>query len=214
MLVDCGAVVFAAPAGVAGPRRGRAAALLLLVTAKASNVYWIPLGLPLLILSRRGKPPPASCGGDSATAGWLGQAARHSAFFAVMAAGMFGVWFVIANDRDNIPGHQFNCLFQGILNHSADPAARLGELGLADTRGLVGQSAFGPGATPFLRTNASRLSLVYFLRVAWREPRALLRLLKHAADRMQDLSLDELGQRGRRSAVSANPLSARHQHVG
>jgi hypothetical protein len=158
-------------------------ALALLICSKASNVYWIILGLPFLFFLRhrwQWSPRPA---------------VRLTAYYAALSAVLLIAYIFGVYHADLAPRHNYNRLFYGILTFSEDPRARLTELGLEDSVSCVGHTAFTPRAGEFLAQHSSQISPLSTLRVAWAEPAAMLRMLKFAADNMQDLSVDDLGQR-------------------
>ena len=159
------------------------AALILLVCAKLSNVYWVAVGLPLLVFFWRPWPWPK----------W--QIVRLGVGYVVLGGVVFAAYFTCGRYTELVPHHHFNSLFSGILPFSRDPSTRLNELGLSGAEGFVGKCCHTPEGQKFLASSGSRLSYLLTLRVAWAEPAAMLRMLKYTADNMQDLSSDDLGRR-------------------
>jgi hypothetical protein len=159
-----------------------AGTLTLLVCAKASNIYWVLVGVPLLaVVWRPWQEAP-----------W--RMLRLTALHAAVACGILTVYAAFARTPD-IGVHPYNSLFFGILSCSEDPRARLAELGLADDASCVGHSASSPEGGHFLDCRSNRISFCSTLRVARSEPDAMLRMLMFAADNMQDISVEEVGQR-------------------
>jgi hypothetical protein len=156
-------------------------ALALLICAKASNIYWVLIGVPFLALVWRP---------------WQGgrwRTARRTALYTAVICGILVSYAAVAH-RPIDGVHPFNSLFDGILTCSKDPRARLAELGWGDDVSCVGLHAFTPKANEFLSRNRGHISFRDTLRVAQTEPNAMLRMLKFAANNMQDISLDDLGK--------------------
>ena len=105
------------------------ALLTLLCRARASNVYWVLLGLPFLALVWR--PWQATR--------W--RMLRLAALYAALTCGMLAAYLLFACRPDN-GVHPYNALFDGILTFSKNPSARLAELGLADSTSCVDTHAF------------------------------------------------------------------------
>ena len=165
------------------PLRGLlcAAALMMLVCAKQSNLYWIPLGVAFLALVWRP---------------WKQFKRRivcSAALYAALTGGILGIYSTWTH-RSDVAGHAYHSLFYGILTFSENPSARLTELGLADHASCVGTNVFGREGNEFLVQHGGQISHLDTLRVIWAEPRALPRMLKYAVDNLQDISLDELGK--------------------
>jgi hypothetical protein len=158
-----------------------AAALTLLVCAKASNIYWAVLGVAFLALVWR---PWEQCGRRTL---------RLTALYAALTGGILVTYETCAHNRVHVRLNAYQGLFYGILTFSENPSAHLAKLGYADHADCVGVSVFGPEGARFLKRQGGRLSSLDFLRVAWAEPRAMLRMLKFAIDNLQDISLDYLG---------------------
>jgi hypothetical protein len=165
------------------PLRGLlcAAALLMLVCAKQSNLYWAPLGMAFLALV--GRPWKES----------LRRMAWLAALYAALTGGILAIYMTWTH-RSDLEVHAYHSLFDGILTFSKDPPAHLAKLGYADHASCVGVTLYGPEGCDFLKQYGGQISPLDTWRVAWNEPGALLRMLKFAADNLQDISLDDLGK--------------------
>jgi hypothetical protein len=173
------------------------AALVLLVCAKLSNVYWVAAGLPFLVFLWRPWPWPRR------------QITRWGLCYAATGSVVMAAFFSCGRCGELAPHHEFNSLFSGILSFSYNPSARLAELGLGDAADCVGKPWCTPVGMKFLARNGDRLSYLLTLRVAWAEPAAMLRMLKYTADNTQDLSTEELGRHALFDPLAA-PLSVSH----
>ena len=145
-------------------------ALLLLTTAKVSNVYWPLVALPLLFLAphkRRSR-------------------ARALGVFLVSAA-VAAAAFPFAEVRWMRENDAFLSLYSGVLTFSNHPAEHLARLGVRDTVGMVGQSSFTPGPAAWLRAHPGKLSHLAALNVILHEPVVEIRAMRSAAAAMQDI---------------------------
>jgi hypothetical protein len=161
-----------------GPVHWCAAALLLLGMAKVSNVYWLWLAVPVtMALCRPGPVCPR-----------VVRAALLTAALTVAA-----VWFVRPSPDSNCQ-NSYNRMFLGALTFSDDPKQRLAELGMADCESCLGKSCYGSSEEERRLADAhgQPLPLRHFAYVLWREPSIPFRMMKHAADNMQTLSLPYL----------------------
>ncbi|MBN1394076.1 MAG: hypothetical protein JW959_03540 [Pirellulales bacterium] len=159
-----------------------AAALLLLTAAKIGNIYWPLLAVPFVM---------GCCSGG------LRRRYRLSVGAVLIIALTAASVKFLNIDPGAVWQNSFNRLFDGALAFSNDPAKRLAELGMADCERFVGKSVFCFSdeelSTPMSYGNP--LPLSSFLYVLYREPAVVLRMMKHAADNMQTISLPYLRTR-------------------
>ncbi len=161
------------------------AALVLLATAKITNVYWPFVALPLLLLAPRAPR----------------RAARAVAVFAV-SAGVAAAVFPFAELKSLREGDAFLSLYTGVLTFSDHPGEHLARLGLEDTAGMLGQSIFTPGPTSWLNSHPGALSHAAALNVLLHEPVVGLRAMRAAARAMQRIAPHpRLGQRAEGDAT-------------
>lgn len=153
--------------------------LLLLSTAKASTFYWPFIATPFIFSFRRftRKPVP-----------YLGLLV----FIAVVLC-FISALITLPPDYIRVNNY-YDSLFYGVLTFSHDPATRLAELGLSESIGYVGYSAYtGPGEQA-LQQYEDKMSPLNTLRVIFREPSIMIRITKYLWDNMQVTSLGYLGK--------------------
>jgi hypothetical protein len=147
-------------------------AVYLLMTAKASNIYWVLiLGILLNPWRELGAKPVAKLVGISIVA----------------------VLFVfISNQLTTTLGMNNNTmyesLFLGALTSSKYPDQRLKELNLSEARKCVSTSPYSGPGVKCLRVYGNQMSYLNTLQVFAHEPLVMARMIRYAADRMQNLS--------------------------
>jgi hypothetical protein len=157
-----------------------AASLLLLSSAKVSNIYWPLLAVPFLMVlfCERQRPRRRIVLGAVLTI--------------ALTAGAF--WFVHPSKETN-DQNNFNRLFNGALAFSANPGERLTELEMSDCATCIGKSTFRASVAERSLIKAHGKSLLNcFACVLCREPAVPFRMMKYAADNMQTISIDYLGK--------------------
>jgi hypothetical protein len=88
----------------------------------------------------------------------------------------------------------YNSLFYGVLAFSSNPSAHLRDLGMDDATQCVNTSAFSSVGPDCLIKYQNQMSFQNTMRVIYREPVVIFRMLRYALNNMQDVSLDYLGK--------------------
>jgi len=158
------------------------AAVLLLATAKPSSVYWPLVACPLLFYLRDERNGRADY---SALLKGLGIG------LALMLALLLSV-LIYASRQSKV--YSYHSLFYGALTWSDHPSTHLAELGMKDGLECIGQSAYSPIGSECVSRYERKLSYLNTVQVIFREPIVMFRMIGHAADRMQDISIEHLGK--------------------
>jgi len=154
------------------PRYFALAALLGLLTAKASNIYWIVPGVLLLVP-------------------WRKALARPRAFIPLyigIAATLALAVVLVPSRPDQRQPEVFQSLFNGALTFSKEPAQRLDELGLKGAKKCIYQSAFKPSAYECILLFSDKITFLSTAQVILHEPIILFRTARYAAQNMQGLT--------------------------
>ena len=168
------------------PRFLALAALFVLLTAKASNFYWVVPGILLVVPWRKVAARPKS----------------YILLYLVGAAILLLAVVFTPNRTDLRQAQAFQSLFRGALTFSNDPAKRLDELGLKGAKKCVSQSAFKPTGQYCVEQFADKISFRSTAQVILHEPIILLRIVRFSAQNMQNITV-ELGK----YAAGAPPMA-------
>jgi hypothetical protein len=159
------------------PRFLALAALLCLLTSKASNFYWV-IACVLLVVP------------------WREVLRRPKAFIPLyigIAVTLALVVALIPSRPDLRRNNYFQSLFKGALTFSKEPAQRLEDLGLKGAKKCVYQSAFYPTGNECIKQFGDKISFLSTAQVILHEPLILFRTARYAAQNMQGLTL-QLGK--------------------
>ncbi len=156
------------------PRYLALAALLGLLTAKASNIYWVVPGILLL-------------------APWSKMVARPKAYIPLYTGGAAILILAVVltpNRTDLRQAQAFQSLFRGALTFSSAPTQRLDELGLKGAKKCIYQSAFKTTGKKCVEQFADKISFLSTAQVILHEPIILLRLVRFSVQNMQKITVD------------------------
>lgn len=154
--------------------------LLLLVTSKASNVYWSIIGIPFVFyiwsMNR--------------------QINLHTKLGVGLALtlGLTLVWLLVTV-RGSVRDNAYNSLFFGVITFSDNPSKHLRLLGFdQEASRYIDTSSYSALGRECLAKYESQITHLSTFKVIWNEPAILFKSLKYALDRMQKVKLDYLGR--------------------
>jgi len=157
------------------------AALLALVTCKASNIYWALIGGFHIFNTLRCQMK------------W-----RLFYLSSIMVFCGLVCFLVVSNQIITPTGskvNRYHSLYYGVLRFSLLPSDHLARFNLAHTQGYVGKDGWIPPGRDFVQSrDSNRISYLHTLSVLCHEPMIILRMGMFALDNMQDVSIDYLGR--------------------
>ena len=152
---------------------------LLLATSKPANLYWPLLTIPII--------------------SYVWSTKRNFRLIPTVITSLiliilFTFASAIVTEVGSIEANPYHSFFYGVLTFSDNPGAHLQDLGMGDATPCVNTSAYSSTGLACIEKYQNQLSFQDTIRVVYREPAVLFRIMKYAFDNMQDISLDYLGK--------------------
>jgi hypothetical protein len=149
--------------------------ILLLATAKQSNLYWPLLAIPFVSYI---------C--------YLKKNIRVRTIILVNVALilLFTSASAFVTKAGYVKYNPYHSLFYGVLSFSNNPTAHLQDIGMDDAAECINTSAWSPVGSACFTKYRSQLSFKNTAIVICKEPIVMLKMMKYALDNMQDVFLD------------------------
>lgn len=155
------------------------ASILLLATSKPANLYWPLIAIPFVFYAWSFKK----------------NIRLRTAVVANLALiTLFTFASALITKTGSIQANAYNSLFYGVLVFSDNPTEHLQDLEMNDAAHCIDTSVYSPTGSVCFKKYQDRLSFRNTIRVIYREPAVMFRMLKYALDTMQVVSLDYLGK--------------------
>lgn len=151
--------------------------LILLITAKQSNIYWTVISAPFII--------------------FIWSKRKSSSFLKkILLTSLLIISIVLISVLITGTGkekvNKFHSLFYGALTFSDKPSFHLQKLNMGDAVNCVGTKAFFDPGKGCFQKYYSQMNFTNTIQVIVREPQVAGKLFRHVINRFQDISLDYL----------------------
>ncbi len=154
--------------------------VLLLATSHPSNLYWPSLATPFVFYAWSSKKDIRL---------------RATVLFNIALIMLLTFASALITKAGSTQANPYHSLFYGALTFSDRPSAHLQYLGMDDDAiQCINTSAFSSIGSACLTKYQNQMSFYNTVRVIYREPLVMFRMLTHVLNNMQDVSLDYLGK--------------------
>jgi hypothetical protein len=163
--------------------------VLLLATAKTSNLYWPIIAFPFVISIKSIRLRPAKF--------------LLLVFILAVLPSMIS-WFFAGDDFQK-KNNSFHSIFYGVMMFSEYPDRRLQEIGMDGAEPCIGQNAYTPIGLECKKRYYDEISHLKTIQIIIREPKALVKEFLFMANRMQDITLEYMGHYSRFDPITIRP---------
>jgi hypothetical protein len=161
--------------------------VLLLATSKLANLYLLPLATPFVFY--------AWCLKKDVKLSAKAVLLFNTALITLLIFTVANLVSVLTTKFSSTQANTYHSLFYGALTFSDRPSAHLQYLGIdGDAVQCVNTSAYSLIGSACLAKYRNQMSFYNTIRVIYREPQVMFRMLTHVFNNMQDVSLEYLGK--------------------